>query len=224
MTTQPHDPSAQELAEMSVPRFCARCRRSYADYPRLTSCSACGEGLLPQGYCPVCETRWTLSPGESCPKHDVPLELQPETIEEQATEGRSTWVVAATFADDTEAEAKRLRLEAEGIPTRLENERMGSRSMLLVATGGITIKVPEASLADARVILSQAWTIPPSHDQVDADDEWEGLEPEQAPDRRRRVMKSIVWFMVAPSLIAFAFGMVALLVMLIYGLIGLFYR
>jgi len=180
--------------------------------------------LLPQGYCLVCEEHWTLSPGETCPKHDVPLELQSETSKERATEERNTWVVAATFADDTEAEAKRLRLEAEGIPTHLENERMGSRSMLLVATGGITIKVPEDSLADARVILSQAWTIPTGPEQVDADDEWEGLEPEQAPDRRRRVMKSIVWFMVAPSLIAFAVGMVALVVMLIRGLMGLFDR
>jgi hypothetical protein len=165
-----------------------------------------------------------LSPGEACPKHDVPLEPQPEHGEDAAAEEQSTWVVAATFGNDAEPEAKRLRLEAEGIPTLLDNERMGSGSMLQIATGGIRLRVPRQSLADARVILSQAWTLPASQDLADDDDDgWGGLDHEGSFDRRRRAMKAIIWLLLAPSLLGFAVGIVALFVMLIRGLMGLFH-
>ena len=178
MTQQPDDRSAKQLSGMPVLRFCARCRKSFEnDLHRLT-CSICGYELLPQGYCPVCENTWPLSPGEACPKHDVPLEPQPESGEDREAERPSNWAVAATFGNDTEAEAMRLRLEAEGISTFMENVRMGSGSMFQVATGGTALKVPVDRLADARVILDQDWTIPAGDDQIDNDDDWAGLDAE----------------------------------------------
>ena len=115
----------------------------------------------------------------------------------------------------------RLRLEAEGISTFMENARMGSGSMFQVATGGTTLKVPVDQLADARVILDQDWTIPASDDQIDNDDDWAGLDAEAGFERRRRIMKAVIWFMVAPSLLAFAVGIIAVVVLLLRGLIGL---
>ncbi len=219
MATQPDDRRTKQLPAISGVRFCSRCRKSYADHPWLSSCSVCGDELLPQGYCPICEKPWPLSPGELCPKHDLPLELQPAASQEPADAGPSNWAVAATFGDDTEAEAMRLRLEAEGISTFMENARMGSGSMFQVATGGTTLKVPVDQLADARVILDQDWTIPASDDQID--DDWAGLDAEAGFERRRRIMKAVIWFMVAPSLLAFVVGIIAVVVLLLRGLIGL---
>ena len=88
----------------------------------------------------------------------------------------ATWVTVGTFADDHEAEAVRIRLEAEGIPTFVEGARMGGRSMYHVATGGLKLQVPRQLAADARVLLSQTWSLPPSDDGLD--DAWEELGPE----------------------------------------------
>ena len=203
--------------------FCVHCRKLLGNGLHRLTCSNCGQELRPAGYCPICENSWPLSPGEVCPKHDVLLEHQPEPGEDREAESQSNWAVAATFGNDTEAEAKRLRLEAEGISTRLENARMGSGAMLQVATGGISLKVPGDRLADARVILAQRWTIPASHDQLDEDsDDWAGLDVEPGFERRRRIMKMIVWFMLTPSLIGFAVGILALIVMLLRRFMGLF--
>jgi hypothetical protein len=187
-------------------------------------CSKCQGPLVVQGYCPVCEHLWKLAAGEPCPKHEVPLEEQRLTTEGVEGEPFSGWVTLESYADDTVAEAHRLRLESEGIPTLLENERMGSRAWLAVATGGVGLKVPEENAADARVILAQNWTIPDGADPAEADDEWEGLAPDAAPDRRRRFMKAIVWFMVAPSIITFVIGIIGLVVVFFLGLAGSFSR
>ncbi len=223
MTHQPDDCTAKQRPVALFLRFCVHCRKSFGnDLHRLT-CSSFGQELLPAGYCPVCEKPWPLSPGEVCPKHDVVLEPQPEPGADREAESQSNWAVAATFGNDTVAEAKRLRLEAEGISTCLENVRMGSGSMLQVATGGISLKVPEDRLADAPVILAQRWTIPSSHDQIDEDDDdWAGLDAEAGFERRRRIMKLIVWFMLTPSLIGFAVGILGLVVMLLRGFMRLF--
>jgi hypothetical protein len=104
-----------------------------------------------------------------CPKHEVALE-DPSQVDTPRTEKAIVdWVTVETYADDTVATACRLRLESEGIPTLLENERMGSRSMLSVATGGVVLKVPKENSAEARVILDQDWSIPPADDQIDGD-------------------------------------------------------
>jgi hypothetical protein len=113
-------------------------------------------------------------------------------------------VTVATFADDVQAEAPRIRLEAEGIPTFLEGARMGSRSMYQVATGGVRLQVPEPLTADARVLLAQSW-MPPAED---LDDAWDELTPEPG-SIRRRVMKGVILFLLAAPFLMF---LIALLI------------
>ena len=64
------------------------------------------------------------------------------------------------FPDSLAAAIPRSRLEAEGIPTFLEGERMGSPAMYTVATGGVKLQVPAHQTAEARIILSQGWSLP----------------------------------------------------------------
>ena len=169
---------------MEPARFCPRCKRDLTYLPDEHLCPRCQEPLLIQGYCSICARPWKLAVGQMCPKHDLPLEEQPpESARGKVGEGISNWVTVETYGDDTTAEAHRLRLEMEGIPTLLDNERMGSRSNFTVATGGVELKVPEDSVADARVILDQNWTIPAEATQTEADDEWEGLAPADGPER-----------------------------------------
>jgi hypothetical protein len=47
--------------------------------------------------------------------------------------------------------AVRLRLEAEGVPTFLDGERMASEAWL--ATGGVRLQVPDNRLEQARTVL-----------------------------------------------------------------------
>jgi hypothetical protein len=61
------------------------------------------------------------------------------------------------FPTGLAAAAARIRLEAEGIPTFLEGERMAGLGAYSVATGGAKLQVPVHLLADARIILSQRW-------------------------------------------------------------------
>jgi hypothetical protein len=161
-----------------------------------------------------------MTPGQQCPKHDVALEYPSLTCEIESDDGVSNWVTVETYADDTTARACRLRLESEGIPTRLDNERMGSRSMYAVATGGVGLKVPGENLADARVILSQDWTIPPAEDQIDgeADDEWEEAAADDASERRRRGMKAVVWLLLTPAMSGIVALVIALIFVVFYGI------
>jgi hypothetical protein len=198
---------------MLPPRFCTQCKRECPEDPATDRCPECREALLVQGYCPICENRWKLAVGQSCPKHDMTLAAGPEHDDVDAAEVDSNWVTLATYGDDTTAETHRLRLESEGIPTLLDNERMGSRSMLQVATGGMQLKVPEVYFADARVILSQIWSDPTADDQDEPDDDWEGLGPERY-ERRRQVMKNVAILLVAPSIIGFVLAIVV-------GIVGL---
>ncbi len=96
--------------------------------------------------------------GVPCPKHDLELDaLGPPRPPLEGVDGSQRWVTVADLADTVSIEPARIRLEAEGIPTFVDGERMGSRSMYQVATGGIRLKVPEHLAADARIILSQTW-------------------------------------------------------------------
>jgi hypothetical protein len=183
------DPGAGGGALARVPRYCPRCER--ATGPEETLCPQCGETPRAQGYCPVCERFWTLPVRTPCPKHDLPLDDAPEPPAPDDLGATSARLVTLqTFADALAAEAPRLRLEAEGIPTFLEGERMGGRSMYLVATGGVKLQVPEPLAADARILLSQTWT-PPAVDHDDLDDAWEDLSPEPGASRRS-VMKGVI--------------------------------
>jgi hypothetical protein len=109
--------------------------------------------------------------GTTCPKHDLVLEAEvPPSPHLDAAGQPVRWVMVARYADSLAAEAPRIRLEAEGIPTFVEGERMGSRSMYHVATGGVKLKVPEALAAEARIILSQTWSATAA--ELDVEDEF----------------------------------------------------
>jgi hypothetical protein len=169
-----HDASDQVIGA-GPPRYCPRCRLDAE--PGAALCDGCGERLEDQSYCPVCESYWRLPAKSPCPKHEVPLEEGPPEPEfPHPGKGGARWVTVGTFADALKAEAPRIRLEAEGIPTFLEGARMGSPAMYHVATGGVKLQVPQPLAADARVLLSQTWA--PEALGDDLDDAWEELGPE----------------------------------------------
>ncbi len=180
------------------PRYCPQCNRE-AD-PGASLCRHCGDQLLEQGYCPICEQFWLREVGTSCPKHDVALGGEPFDADFPGKrEPGSHWVTVKTFGDAPEAEAVRIRLEAEGIPTFLEGARMGSRSMYLVATGGVKLQVPQALVAEARVLLSQSWA--PVVNDDDLDDAWDELAPEPGAGRRRIMKAAILLMLFGPALL-----------------------
>jgi hypothetical protein len=172
-------------------------------------CEVCGETMVAQGYCGVCDAHWTLAPGTPCPKHDLGLEAAPAREEPPlASAARGAWVTVARFADPMRAEAPRIRLEAEGIPTFLDGARMGSESMYQVATGGVKLQVPASLLADARVLLAQSWSSPAGDDD-DLDDAWDELGPDPGALRRDLGRVVVLVALVAPlllSLLALCFG------------------
>jgi hypothetical protein len=120
----------------------------------------------------VCEDYLLQEIGSSCPKHDLPLEAQapPRPRFEDANQA-VTWTTVARYTDSLTAEAPRIRLEAEGIPTFVEGQRMGSKTMYHVATGGVKLKVPDSLASDARVILSQTWSATAAG--LDLEEEWD---------------------------------------------------
>jgi hypothetical protein len=141
-----------------------------------------------------------LTPGTPCPKHDLELEAGPP--EPTATPKHSgPWVTVGKFADALRAEAPRIRLEAEGIPTFLEGERMGSPSMYHVATGGVKLQVPEPLAGDARILLAQSWLVPGADD--DLDEAWDDLEPDPSAPRRD-VGLALVWLILITPFLLYA--------------------
>lgn len=174
-----------------APRYCPNCLSSFPAGHEPPACPECGGALLPKGYCPVCEDYWPIPVGELCPKHDLPLDAvgPPGPLLDQAGKPLR-WATVAHYSDSQAADAPRIRLEAEGIPTFVDDERMGSRSMYHVATGGVRLKVPETLVHDARVILSQTWSATAAQlgiDELDEDeyeyeDEYEkGDEEDRSP-------------------------------------------
>lgn len=178
-------PGVLRVSGDDVPLYCPRCQRPSGR--GATLCADCGERLLVQGYCPICERFWARPVGSDCPKHDVPLDDRPPA---RAPAEGARWVTAGLYADALKAEAPRIRLEAEGIPTFVEGERMGGHSMYPVATGGVKLQVPQPMLADARVLLAQTWAAPPSAD--DLDDAWDELAPDPGA-ARRSVMRGLIY-------------------------------
>ena len=157
-----------------APRFCPDCGRE-ADSEGRPLCSHCGGPLAIQGYCPICESRVRRRVGEPCPKHDVELLSEnPFSGPPSSASSHVSWVTVARFPDSLAASAARIRLDAEGIPTFIEGERMGAPAMYRVATGGVKLQVPAELVADARVILSQDWSWPDEEfekeDGLDLDD------------------------------------------------------
>jgi hypothetical protein len=168
------------------PRFCPQCLRPGALLAQL--CSDCGEILANQGYCSVCEQYWPRKVGVLCPKHDLPLDDGAELVVAGAS--RIQWVTIASYQQNSAAQAARIRLEAEAIPTFLEGERMANQGAFQVATGGVRLQVPRDLADEARIVLSQTWA--PS-EQESLDDAWEEFEPEPGL-KRRTVMKAVIVF------------------------------
>src|SRR4051794_1627923 len=156
---RPQDTYETTLPTEPAPRFCSGCGKSAPVTPGISACPYCGDRLVRQGFCPVCERFLRLPIGTACPKHDLPLEARAPARPHFDDAGRPlNWVTVSQFSDSLAAEAPRIRLEAEGIPTFVEGERMGARSMYHVATGGVKLRVPDNLAADARIILSQTWS------------------------------------------------------------------
>jgi hypothetical protein len=154
--------AAKPKSSSSVgPRFCPRCKSEHRDEFGGVLCQQCGESLVAQGYCPVCEGHWLLEVGELCPKHDFVLEVTPPFPSEPIKPGQSvSWVTVKVFPDSLATAVPRTRLEAEGIPTFVEGERMGSLGAYNVATRGVKLQVPADRVDEARIILSQDWSLP----------------------------------------------------------------
>ncbi len=140
--------------------YCPGCGLDEFDDLVQPTCPDCGESLHKKGFCPVCERHVSLDPGALCPKHDLELEVTPDEVEPPPKAEYVPWVTAAVFPNSTTAGILRGRLEAEGIPTFLDGERMGTTGMYLVATRGVRLQVPADRVADARIILSQNWSLP----------------------------------------------------------------
>jgi hypothetical protein len=192
-------PPAPGRGRAEDPRYCPRC--GHIERTDATLCRPCGETLEPQGYCDVCEAHWPLSPGTPCPKHELGLAARaPSRSEMLGPTGDRSWVTVKSFADRLRAEAPRIRLESEGIPTFLEGERMGGPSMYQVATGGVKLQVPESLVADARVLLSQSWSGDESDDE-DLDDAWDDLAPDPAATWRDLGRAAVLFVLFAPLLL-----------------------
>jgi hypothetical protein len=80
-----------------------------------------------------------------------------------------SWATVKVFPNSLVAAVPRSRLEAEGIPTFLDGERMGGPGMYGAATVGVKLQVPADRAADARIVLSQHWALP-NDEKGDFDD------------------------------------------------------
>ena len=151
-------------------RFCAACGQVAEDAAEGTLCLYCGNSLQLRGYCPICERRLNRTVGTMCPKHEVVLEPdEPGSKRRSFAVNTFSWVTVRRFPHSLAAEAARIRLEAEGIPTFVEGERMGSPAMYQVATNGVKLQVPAELVDEARVILAQSWSLPGDHADVEDD-------------------------------------------------------
>jgi hypothetical protein len=152
-----------------------------------------------------------LAVGSSCPKHDVELEADDPRLTPGPAQGpRTSWVTVAKFPHSLAAAAARIRLEAEDIPTFLEGERMGSPAMYRVATGGVKLQVPDEFAADARVLLSQDWSLPSDDlEDDDRDEAWDEPPPERTP--------AWVWLIEAVVVLALASPGIVWLVAKLFG-------
>jgi hypothetical protein len=162
----------EKTSPVIQPRYCPGCGIEAPLDLVGSLCPECGEAVIPQGYCPVCEDYWRLTVGAQCPKHEVPLEAPPAALSE-SIESRQpvTWVSVGVFPNAVEASVPRGRLEAEGIRTFLERERAGSLGVWAYGAprGGVELQVPADRVAEARVILSQDWSLP-SDEKTDFED------------------------------------------------------
>jgi hypothetical protein len=194
------DDTSRELETPAPPCYCPRCGGGGEGAGPL--CRQCGETLRSRGYCAICESFWKLEPGADCPKHEVELlEEAPRTKPFGEPGERTSLVTVATFSHPNQANAPRIRLEAEGIPTFLDGERVAGNTLYQVATGGVRLQVPSSLASAARILISQTWAPPPEAED-DTEDAWEDLAPEPGL-RRRAIMKlAICVFLFGPGVVA----------------------
>jgi hypothetical protein len=138
-----------------------------------------------------------------CPKHDVLLTADEPRSATGTLAGRPiSWVTVTRFPDSLAVAPARIRLEAEGIPTFVDGERMGGPAMYRVATGGVKLQVPADMVNEARVILSQSWSLESDEGEVDDDlgevvEEWE--DPSIEPSRARLWIAETIFILVLVS-------------------------
>ncbi len=154
-----------------APRYCPDCKAQVDGGGASSLCAECGSTLVVEGYCPVCERYLPLPADAICPKHDTVLETAPVDPAEPREAGElASWLTVQVFSDSMKAALARSRLEAEGIPTFLDGERMARPGMYRVAVNGVKLQVPAHHAADARIILAQDWSLP-----GDENDDFEDL-------------------------------------------------
>lgn len=81
--------------------------------------------------------------------------------------------------------------------------------MYRVATGGVKLQVPAEFAADARVLLSQDWSLPSDDVDDDFDEAWDDPAPEPTPSR--------VWIIEAVIILALASPTIIWLVAKLFG-------
>ncbi len=200
-------PSNPEITSNSGPRFCPGCGQRADDPADQTLCRRCGDILQLQGYCDICESRWRLSVGAKCPKHDVVLVSDaPDIMTGTPTARPVSWVTLTRFPDSLAVAPARIRLEAEGIPTFVDGERMGSPSMYRVATGGVKLQVPADMLHEARIILSQSWSLESDEGESDDDlgeivEDWEESSVESSAARLWIAEAILILVLVTPLIV-----------------------
>ena len=150
--------STRELSSMfgkkqdsprSIPRFCPGCKLDeFGDFEGST-CPECGDTLRAKGFCPVCESHLSQDAGTLSPKHDIELESPRRHEAQPIREGLYVpWVTVSVFPNSATAGILQSRLEAEGIPTILDGERMGTAGMYFAATRGVMLQVPADRVGD----------------------------------------------------------------------------
>ncbi len=146
-----------------------------------------------------------------CPKHDVELiEIEPFRCERSTERVAIQWVPVCTFQNPAESEPLRIRLEAEGIPTFIDGERMASHLLGHGARGGVELLVPIEHVQEARVILAQSW-------RIDLDDDWDDDWDDTDEERPGRQKLPVVFEKTANILrISICIGFLIVIVVLIF--------
>jgi hypothetical protein len=156
---------------------------------------------------------WPLAVDHLCPKHEIPLEpFEPEADSTSRIAKTPRWTTVAVYPSPTQAAAPRLRLEAEGIPTFLDGERVGQLEILTVAGSGVKLQVPQEFDADARILLAQSWnplhTLSAELEDASDPDAFESLAP--APGTKRRsVMRLAIWIVLLAPLLPLLLHLIA---------------
>lgn len=195
-------------------RFCRNCGLIFDLNKAL--CPECGDRATLLSYCDVCERFWRLPTGTPCPKHDLPL-AESTVSPARSDPERIDWATVKTFPTLPLAEAPRIRLEAEGIPTFLDGERMAGNLVIHNnAVGGVKLQVPRELVGQARILLDQTWSLPDDPEGIE--DAWEDLGPDPAKKRMIVMRAAIVLFLLAPFLGAIVIELVRTTMRLLFGL------